>query len=311
VCDPVEAFINLKPITSGNTMEPSLQTHAPRTDDTLWDFFPLIMCINLRERADRFEEVKSEFRRVGMRQVVFFRAERQPDRDAAIIDSHMACLRYAVERNVEHVLVFEDDALFLEDYRTNMAHALEFLRTRSDWNLFHFGGFIFRKVEFVTPHILRGALLNVHAVVVRTGFAKIILEKRRYCEGMSVDLFYSALNGDNSFVHVNPLICIQRPSASDGSWDKQSKNKDGWLGNAMIYTSLDRAGRLRFNHFSRMERFRIENGIWFFNVYRPICRRRIARAEARARRNQFSPVEPRAEGTFVEVDLTDGSDARG
>jgi hypothetical protein len=269
----------------------------------IWDFFPLIMCINLRERTDRFEEAKREFARVGIRQVVFFQSERQADRDKAIIDAHMACLRYAVERNVPYVLVFEDDALFLEDYETHLPQALEFLRSRSDWNLFHFGGFIFRKVERVTPHILRGALLNVHAVVVRTEFAKKILEKRPYCSGMSVDLFYSALNGNSSYVYVDPLICIQRPSASDGSWDKLSKNKEGWLGNAMIYTSLSLRERLRFNRFSYLERFRIDNGVMFFKVYRPILRRRLEKTEALIRKGEIPPVDDTTNGTFRVVEL--------
>ena len=137
----------------------------PPDSADIWDFFPLIMCINLRERSDRFEEAKRELGRVGIRRVVFFQSERQSDRDKAIIDAHMACLRYAVEQNVPYVLVFEDDALFLENYETHLRHSIDFLRSRSDWNLFHFGGFIFRKVERVTPHIIRGALLNVHAVV--------------------------------------------------------------------------------------------------------------------------------------------------
>jgi hypothetical protein len=280
-------------------------TSAAKPPDTadIWDFFPLIMCINLRERSDRFEEAKRELGRVGIRQVVFFQSERQPDRDKAIIDAHMACLRYAVEQNVPYVLVFEDDALFLENYETHLPHAIEFLRSRSDWNLFHFGGFIFRKVERVTPHIIRGALLTSHAVVVRTEFAKKILEKRPYCSGMSVDLFYSALNGDSSFVHVDPLICIQRPSGSDGTWDKLSKNKEGWLGNAMIYTSLGLRERLRFSHFSYLERFRIHNGIMFFKVYRRILRRRLAKAEALARKGQVPVADDQGYGEFRVVEL--------
>ena len=281
----------------------------PPDSADLWDFFPLIMCINLRERSDRFEEAKRELGRVGIRRVVFFQSERQSDRDKAIIDAHMACLRYAVKQNVPYVLVFEDDALFLENYETHLRHSIDFLRSRSDWNLFHFGGFIFRKVERVTPHIIRGALLNVHAVVVRTEFAKKILEKRPYCSGMSVDLFYSALNGDSSFVHVDPLICIQRPSASDGTWDKLSKNKEGWLGNAMIYTSLGLRERLRFSHFSYLERFRIHNGIMFFKVYRPILRRRLAKAEALARKGQAVVVDDQAHGEFRVVNLKSESAA--
>lgn len=275
----------------------------PTDTANIWDFFPLIMCINLRERTDRFEEAKREFARVGIRQVVFFQSERKADRDKAIIDAHMACLRYAVEQNVPYVLVFEDDALFLDKYEIHLPHAIEFLRSRSDWNLFHFGGFIFRKAERVTPHIIRGALLSLHAVVVRTEFAKKILEKRPYCSGMSVDLFYSALNGDSSFVYVDPLICIQRASASDGTWDKLSKNKEGWLGNAMIYTSLGLRERLRFNHFSYLERFRIHNGIMFFKAYRPVLRRRLAKAEAHSRKGQVPVIDEKANGTFSVVEL--------
>jgi hypothetical protein len=275
----------------------------PSETADIWNFFPLIMCINLRERTDRFEEAKRELARVGIRKVVFFQSERQTDRDKAIIDAHMACLRYAVEQNVPYVLVFEDDALFLENYEIHLPQAIEFLRSRSDWNLFHFGGFIFRKAERVTPHIIRGALLNVHAVVVRTEFAKKILEKRPYCSGMSVDLFYSALNGDSSFVYVDPLICIQRPSASDGTWDKLSKNKEGWLGHAMIYTSLGLRDRLRFHHFSYLERFRIHNGILFFKIYRPILRRKLAKAEALASQGQAPAIDEKVNGTFRVLEL--------
>jgi hypothetical protein len=199
--------------------------------------------------------------------------------------------------------------LFLENHEPHVRHAIEFLRTRSDWNLFHFGGFIFHKVERVTPHIIRGGVLTSHAVVVRTEFAKKILEKRPYCSGMSVDLFYSALNGDSSFVHVDPLICIQRPSDSDGTWDTRNKNKEGWLGNAMIYTSLRFPDRLRFNHFSYLERFRIHTGMWFFNLYRPLLRRRLAKAEAFARRQQIPPADDQAQGAFIAADLTEDSPA--
>jgi hypothetical protein len=281
----------------------NLSDRKPSKTADLWNFFPLIMCINLSERTDRFEEAKRELARVGIPKVVFFQSERQADRDKAIIDAHMACLRYALEQNVPYVLIFEDDVLFLENYEIHLPQAIEFLRSRSDWNLFHFGGFIFRKAERVTPHVIRGALLNLHAVVVRTEFAKKILEKRPYCSGMSVDLFYSALNGDSSFVYVDPLIAIQRASASDGTWDKLSKNKEGWLGHAMIYTSLSWRERLRFHHFSYLERFRIQNGISFFKVYRSVLRRRLAKAEALTRQGQAPVMDEKANGTFRVVEL--------
>jgi glycosyl transferase family 25 len=282
----------------------SISNNHSNATGSAWDFFPLIMCINLRERTDRLEEAKSEFQRVGINRVIFLHSERQPDRDKAIIDSHMACLRYAIEQNVPHVLIFEDDALFTNNYELHLPNVVKFLQNRPDWNLFHLGGFIFRKVERITQHIVRGATLNVHAVVVKTEFAKKILEKRRFCYGMSVDLFYSALNKNNSLFYLDPVICIQRPSESDGTWDKASKNKDGWLGQAMIYTSLRFRDKLRFNHFSYMERFRIHNGIWFFCVYRWLMRKRLLKTEALARNGKFQSIDDNhAPGSFAVVDF--------
>jgi hypothetical protein len=103
---------------------------------------------------------------------------------------------------------------------------------------------------------------------------------------------------------LDPVICIQRPSESDGTWDKASKNKDGWLGQAMIYTSLRFRDKLRFNHFSYMERFRIHNGIWFFCVYRWLMRKRLLKTEALARNGKFQSIDDKhTHGSFAIVDL--------
>jgi hypothetical protein len=71
----------------------------------------------------------------------------------------------------------------------------------------------------------------------------------------------------------------------------------------IIYTSLDLRERLRFNRFSYLERFRIHNGIMFFKVYRPILRRRLAKAEALSRRGQAPVFDDKADGTFRMVKL--------
>jgi hypothetical protein len=264
---------------------------APEQLESLWSFFPMVMCINLRERNDRYQEARSELQRIGLRRVTFVRTERQPDRDKAIIDAHMACLRHAVARGVPHFLVFEDDVLFQDNTAASLRRSVDFMKSRPDWNVFYFGGFIFRKVERLDSHLLRGAVLTTHAYVMRTEFARRVLERRPYCTGMSVDLFYSSMLGDNAFVHVNPLICIQRPSGSDGTWDKRSLNKEGWLGNAMLYTALDFKDRLRFRNFSLAERMRVQNGIMFFKVYRWIQRRKLDRAEAHARQHGARVVQ--------------------
>ena len=270
-----------------------------------WNFFPLALCINLKERNDRFEIAKQEFRNAGLRQVVFYRSARQPDRDKAIIDAHMACLRYAVDQGVPHVLIFEDDAQFLDGYEANLQRAVDFMKGDREWNLFHLGGFIFRKVERVTPHIVRGGIMTVHGYVISNKLAKLALEKRPYCSRMSIDLFYHALNGDAAFASVYPPICIQRASESDGTWDKRKLAASGWLGNAQIYTSLDRADKWRFNQFPLVERSKVEQGLLFFKVYGGICRNRLKKAEKKITLGRAPAVSEYPIGEYHVIKLTD------
>lgn len=281
-----------------------MQTTPP--NENLWDFFPLALCITVKERDERFEEAKQELKKAGLKQVVFYRSSRQADRDKAIIDAHVACLRYAIDQGVPYALIFEDDVLFIEGYEANLKRAIDLMRTRSDWNLFHLGGFIFRKVERVSPYIVRGGIITAHGYVIRTELAKRVLEKRPYCSGMSIDLFYTALNGDADFACINPLICIQRPSASDGTWDSRNLSKSGWLGNAMIYTSLSLPEKLRFNRFSLMERFRIENGVSFFKIYRNVLRGRLKKAEKQIKTGRIPAITEYPLGEYQLVELTEG-----
>jgi hypothetical protein len=283
-------------------MEPT--TPGPQE---LWNFFPLVMCINVRERKERLEEAQKELSNVGLSKVVFYRSARQPDRDKAIIDAHMACLRYAIEQQVPYALIFEDDVSFQEGYQQNLRRAIQFMESRSDWNLFHFGGFIFRRTELVSPYLVRGGILTAHAYVIRTEFARQALEKRPYCSGMSIDLFYSCLNGNFSVASINPMICIQRPSESDGTWDKRSVNKSGWLGNAMIYTSLNLPEKLRFNRFSILERVRIENGVSFFKVYRNILRGKLKKAEKEVKAGRRPAISEYPLGEYQIVQLSGGA----
>jgi hypothetical protein len=272
-----------------------------------WDLFPLAMCINLLERDDRLEQAQQEFSRAGLRRVVFYRSPRQPDRDKAIIDAHMACLRYAVERNVPHVLIFEDDAQFLDGYEANLRRAVDFMKNRPDWDIFHLGGFIFRKVERVTPHIVRGGIMTVHGYVISQKLAKLALEKRPYCSRMSIDIFYHALNGDAAFACVYPPICIQRASPSDGTWERRRANRrladEGWLGNAQIYTSLDPRDKWRFNRFSLLERAKIEQGLVFFKVWGGVCRNRLKKAEKKFALGQAPAIAEYPIGEYQLIEL--------
>jgi hypothetical protein len=137
--------------------------------------FPLVLCINLRDRDDRRAEVCAELRRIGLPAVEFFRAERSADRDQGCRDSHFACLGRVLAAGVPQALILEDDVLFQGDHAANLARCAEFLRTRPECDFLHLGGFVFRRAGRPAPHFLRGGILTTHAYVVRAGWARELL----------------------------------------------------------------------------------------------------------------------------------------
>ncbi|MDD2709172.1 MAG: glycosyltransferase family 25 protein [Verrucomicrobiae bacterium] len=260
-----------------------------------WDYFPLAMCITLKERPERQEEARQELRRVGLKKVVFYRSERQKDVDKGCLDSHLACLDYAVRQGAPHVLIFEDDVLFQENHQENMKRIVTFLQEHQECDFLSLGSFIFGKAEKIGKHFLRGSFMCLQSYVVRADWAEKLVANRPPCPGFSSDTYFTIMNRNRAVAHVYPPATIQRPSASDGSWDSRSLAKSGWLGNAILYTSLDLRDRLRFNHFSIMERIRIENGKSFFRVFKLIKGLQLARSRRRMANPDQGPLNPPGE----------------
>lgn len=275
-----------------------------QADDDPWSFFPLVMCINLKTRDDRYQEVVHELTRVGLKRIVLFRAEPQTDRDKGCVDSHMACLEYALAQGVPYVLVFEDDVLFQGDHLENMRRVVDFLQRHDECPFLHLGGFIFRKIERLDAHFLRGAIMTTHAYVIRADHARKLLAERPNYSGMSVDTFFTIVNRNEACVHIDPLVCIQRASESDGTWDSRDLNKTGWLGKAMIYSALSYRERLKFDQLPVWERLKIEQGLLFFRVYRHVMR---LKAGPRKKRHDTSSASLGCDsgGEFIEVALSD------
>jgi hypothetical protein len=272
--------------------------------DDPWAFFPLVFCINLKTRDDRYQEARQELARVGLKRVIFYRAESQEDRDKGCIDSHMACLDYAIKQGVPYILIFEDDVLFQGDHQDNMRRVVDFIKQHPECPFLHLGGFIFRKIERLGEHFLRGAIMTTHAYVITAEHAKTLLAERPRFSGMSVDTFFTIINRNQAWVHINPLACIQRASTSDGTWDSRDLGKTGWLGQAMIYSALPYRERFKFDQLPLWEKLKIEQGLLFFRAYRHIMRLK-AKPKGTSPISMASQVACASGGDFIEVALSE------
>jgi GR25 family glycosyltransferase involved in LPS biosynthesis len=108
--------------------------------------FPHKVCINLDRRPDRWERVSGAFARHGIEGVVRFPAvdgrRVVPPPGSLLRSGEYGCLRshLAVVRQFRHcprLLIFEDDCLFVADFRERFAEYAAQLP--EDWHLLYFG----------------------------------------------------------------------------------------------------------------------------------------------------------------------------
>jgi hypothetical protein len=104
-------------------------------------YFDAIYCINLDAAVNRWQGMLERFARLGIaHRVRRFSAVETPE------SHHIGCAlshRHIVERarrqGLANVLVFEDDALFLDDCLLHLGRSVDELRRRF-WRVFHLGG---------------------------------------------------------------------------------------------------------------------------------------------------------------------------
>lgn len=121
-----------------------------------FDYFDKIFCINLDTRPDRWEQVQTEFDKVGILDKVERFSARTSKNEGGptgknvrgklkwknldgTIMSHMSCVKYAKENNLDNVFIFEDDVYFKDYDKNKFQTALNSLKNE-DWNLFFLGG---------------------------------------------------------------------------------------------------------------------------------------------------------------------------
>ena len=104
------------------------------------DIFDRIVVINLDSRPDRMESFDTQAKKYGIEYQRFSAVPADPPKlppTWACKESHKSVIKQAVEDNVKRLFVFEDDALFVEDFNTKLADLYKELP--EDWDMFYLG----------------------------------------------------------------------------------------------------------------------------------------------------------------------------
>jgi len=181
-----------------------------------------ILCISVREREDRREQLLQEFAPLD-REIEFLVVERDHENpERGCYQSHERCARIALERGYRRVLILEDDATLMESGQASISNINRFLALRQP-ELFFLGGILGRMWRIPFPGIVRCRLTGNHAYIL----------SRRACERL-LALPWSGLPLDSVFPKhfkaygAYPMISEQQPEcrvASDLAAFRQHRLK--------------------------------------------------------------------------------------
>ncbi len=116
-------------------------TQVQQELDNPFHYFDAIYCINLDFQTERWQAMQERFSRLQIEKRVrrFSAIETIENQHIGCALSHRQIVEKAKRQGLNHVLVLEDDALFLDDIVLHLQRSLKELKSQ-DWKVFYLGG---------------------------------------------------------------------------------------------------------------------------------------------------------------------------
>tara|TARA_B100000886_G_C20374856_1_gene471303 strand:+ start:451 stop:1107 length:657 start_codon:yes stop_codon:yes gene_type:complete len=138
-----------------------------------------IYCINLKNRTDRKENFLQEMKKMEFNAKIFEAIKcKQGWRGCA--QSHIKLLEYALEKNMDHILIFEDD-IFIQDENILKNNINKFFSSKKKWDvlLLGFNTKDYIKCEDYCVQAKYG--LTTHGYLVNKHYIKKLLYEFKQC----------------------------------------------------------------------------------------------------------------------------------
>lgn len=203
-----------------------------------WSVFKKsVYCINLVERDDRYNAVKTELERVGLlSETEFYRAARSKVSGAVgCYTSHVNVLRAARTKGLDFALILEDDLCFdidgLRKFLPRVSHYLESHRGDSSWDILYLGhmplvsGNILYKLDDFTVRETRSGQTHCYIANLRSPAVNEFINRKI----PTVDMMFagsSIYHIDQQFGDelprcqaISPMVAFQNDAlTSDNNW---------------------------------------------------------------------------------------------
>jgi GR25 family glycosyltransferase involved in LPS biosynthesis len=185
-----------------------------------------ILYINLQDREDRKQHVEEQLRMVGFQNPERFNAVVMDIGAIGCSMSHLRCLETAREKNWDHVLICEDDVLFLNpELFTQQMNT--FLENHDDWDVVFLGGhnnqqYIpvddscvqVHRCQTTTGYLVKSHYYDKLIDIMKEGVEMFIKEPHNFSI-YAVDRYWFRLQELDKWYLIIPLSVTQKEDYSD------------------------------------------------------------------------------------------------
>lgn len=206
------------------------------------DKIPYIGCINLLSRDDRYNESINEFNKIGiLNKVNFLRVEKhQISGRIGCWESHRKIWIDALNKGCEYCMVFEDDFIFLDEWKQSIEYAIDFIENNKDWHLINLSNRLLVKYynSNYKNQVFNSSFTGFSTYIASKSFMEKAIKFDPNDTIYGVDAYFS--NITRKTYHVFPSVSsIRQFTTSDNeNWAKCFDKKDT-LKNKLLYFLID------------------------------------------------------------------------
>ena len=185
-----------------------------------------VFYINLTERADRRAQVEQQLSKVGLPNFNRFNAIKLPNGALGCSMSHLKCLQLAKERNLDHILIVEDDIIFLNP-GIFIGQLNKFLQNNKEWDVLLIAGNNVPPYRIVddtcvqvswcqttTGYLIRKQYYDTLIANIKKGINMLIREPKNKIM-YAIDKYWLSLQKKDTWLLLVPLTVSQREGYSN------------------------------------------------------------------------------------------------
>jgi glycosyl transferase family 25 len=186
-----------------------------------------IFYINLEHRLDRKEHIEGQLLKIGFNNFERFNAIKMENGAVGCSMSHLKLLQQALKEKLDHILIVEDDILFMDPelFKTQLDKFLK--KMGSNWDVVLLAGNNMPPYETIddtcvkvsrcqttTGYLVNGNYIEKLMNNVKMGLTNLLREPEKHAH-YAIDKHWFALQSLDNWFLITPLTVVQREDYSD------------------------------------------------------------------------------------------------